>query len=416
MNQKKWDVPFARSQFPAFSEYLAKSMVHLDNAGGTYLCSAVLERLNHFNLHNKIQAYSPNSISQAAGQQLDAGRNLMAELLNVDADTLTLGPSTTQNINNLAMACEGFITAGDEIILTGQEHEANVGAWERMAKRLGASIVFWKIDPATGELDPGTLKKIISPKAKILAFTHVSNIIGTINPYEEIIAIAKQQGLRVVVDGVAYAPHHWPNIIASGADAYCFSSYKVVSTHLGIMYTHSDFLKELSPQCHYFNSHKPQSKLDSAGPNHAQIAALAGLADYFSTLHQHHYGPSEKNLYEKTVEVNVLSNLHEQKLCSILLATVKQLPVTLYGQAESSHQREAIISLKPHNISSKKLNEELGHQQFAIKNGHFYALRLLESLGIKDPEDGVLRFSLFNYNTEEEIHRLCDALKNILLV
>jgi selenocysteine lyase/cysteine desulfurase len=408
-----FDVDFARAQFPAFASGLPAAWAHFDNAGGTYTCGAVLDRLTQFYRNNKVQPYGANALAAAAGEQMDEGRRTMAELLGVPMETLTLGPSTTQNINTLCIAAAAFVGRGDEIVVSEQDHEANIGGWERLARLTGATLRIWPADPESGELDLADLEKTLSRRTRVVSVTHSSNIIGTVNPIGDVVRLARGAGARVVVDGVSYAPHQWPDIASYGVDAYCFSTYKTFATHLGVMYVSPDFMEQLTPQCHYFNAHKPWARLDAAGPDHASIAALAGLGEYFRILHRHHFGPSDKPLNAMALEVLGLMHRHEAALAEMLLDTLRRLPVRVIGRADMNG-REANVSFVSAAHSSASLAAALARKGIATKHSHFYAYRLIEKLGIADPADGVLRLSFAHYNTQDETRRLIDALTHAL--
>ena len=140
---------------------------------------------------------------------------------------------------------------GSEVIVTDQDHEANIGAWQRLCERTGAKLKVWPVDATNGELDIEQFLNLLSPATAIVCLTHSSNIVGTINPIEEVISHCRPQGTRVVVDGVSFAPHQWPDIPALLPDAYCFSTYKTYATHLGVMYTSADFNAQLDPPVSY---------------------------------------------------------------------------------------------------------------------------------------------------------------------
>jgi selenocysteine lyase/cysteine desulfurase len=409
----RFDAAFARTLFPAFSAEMPPAWAFLDNAGGTYPCGPVLDRFFRFWRDNKVQPYGFNALAKAAGEQMDEGRGVLAELLNVDAATLTLGPSTTQNLNTLAHACEPLVGPGLEIVVSGQEHEANFGCWERLARRTGATFRVWPADPATGELEVAGLERILTEKTRLVCVTHASNILATVNPVSEVASLVHHAGGRLVVDAVSYAPHHWPRIRETSADAYAFSTYKTFATHLGVLRVAPDFLSDLAPQCHYFNEGKPWMRLDAAGPIHGSIAALAGLGDFVRALHARHYAESSGPLHTLAAEVSVLSNAHEAALSGRLLAGLRELPVRVLGR-DSPLGREATVSLASRTHSSAELNAHLAERGVAAKNGHFYAARLIETLGFEDPGDGVLRLSFSLYNTIDEVDRALEALREVL--
>lgn len=408
VNQKKFDVNFARQQFPFFNLDQSKQWSFFDNAGGTFACRSVVDKLTRFYQANKVQPYGDNTLAAAAGEQMDTGRRVISELLGVPKETLTIGPSTTQNINTLSIACMAFLKTGDEIIVSEQDHEANIGAWERVAQKTGATLHFWRINAEDGELELAQFENLLNERTKIVCVTHSSNIIGTVNPIQKIIRLGHNFGAKVIIDGVSYAPHRWPDISSVEPDAYCFSTYKTFGTHLGIMYIAPDFMDQLAPQCHFFNSDNPWARLDAAGPDHALIAALAGIGDFFGTLYDHHFGFSDKSLNHKAKKVSSIMNQHELSLCKILIKALNQLPLRIIGKS-SIKGREANISLISSTHSSALLASLLAKKGIAAKNGHFYAYRVLKALGI-ETNDGVLRLSFAHYNSKEDTMRLIDAL------
>ncbi len=410
---KHLDIDFVRQQFPVFQTQLGQKVGFFDNAGGSYVAGAVIDRLTDFYTNYKVQPYGANPISNRAGEAMDEGRRTMAALLNVSADLVTLGASSTQCFNTLAHACAPLVQPGTEVIVSEQDHESNIGGWERLCRQQGATLNLWKVDPASGELALDDLEKLLSDKTVIVAVTHSSNIIGTINPIKEIAEKVHHFNARLVVDGVSYAPHCWPNLDDLGADAYVFSTYKTYGTHQGVMVVKEYFLNELAPQCHFFNEPYPNKRLDSAGPDHASIAALAGIGDYFATLYQHHFGSEDIPLHLKARAVSKLMNQHENQLCEHLLEGLGGLPARIYGR-NSTAQREANVALSAPEVSSRVLADGLAGYDIAAKNGHFYAYRLLQAMGIEDMSDGVLRISLSHYNTMEEMERCLAGLRELI--
>ena len=201
------DIDYVRSCFPTFSEPLAAKTAFFENAGGSYVVGSVIDKLLHFYRVNKVQPYGEAEILRLAGEQMDAGRQAMLDLLGMPADTITLGPSTTQNINTLAHACRPIVDGNSEIIVSEQDHEANIGAWERLCQRSGAKFRLWQVDAESGELDITELERMLNPKVRIVAMTHSSNILGSLIPVEEVADLCRQNGSRGVIDGVSFVPH-----------------------------------------------------------------------------------------------------------------------------------------------------------------------------------------------------------------
>jgi selenocysteine lyase/cysteine desulfurase len=258
------DLEFIRSQFPAFAEPSLAGFAHFENAGGSYACGQTVEWLNRYYRQTRVQPYYAFAPSKLAGEQMDAAKERMAAWLNVGADELHFGPSTSQNTYVVAQALRQQLRPGDEIIVTNQDHEANIGAWSRLHSD-GAVIREWKIDPQTAELSLKDLEALLSSRTRMVAFTHCSNVVGSINPVREITDLVHRAGALAFVDGVAFAPHGPPDVAALGADLYVFSLYKVYGPHLGAMFMRRELNAHLPPQGHFFNADHPGKRFTPAG-------------------------------------------------------------------------------------------------------------------------------------------------------
>ena len=253
---------------------------------------------------------------------MDEARHRLAAMMGVDTDELSFGPSTTQNTYVLAQAFGRFIQPGEAIIVTNQDHEANSGPWRRLAEA-GIEIREWQINAQTGHLDPAELAKLLDEDVRLVCFPHCSNVVGEINPVMEITAMAHAAGAFVCVDGVSYAPHGLPNVGALGPDIYLFSAYKTYGPHQGVMVVRKALSNLLPNQAHFFNGDVGYKRFTPAGPDHAQVAACAGLADYIDLLCDHHGGPANDPAL-RACFVHDLMRDHEVKLLQPLLDAVKQ--------------------------------------------------------------------------------------------
>ncbi|MEM8751317.1 MAG: aminotransferase class V-fold PLP-dependent enzyme, partial [Pseudomonadota bacterium] len=173
------DIDFVRAQFPAFSEPSLEGRAFFENAGGSYPCRFVTERLERFYRQRKVQPYETYEPSRTGGQEMDEAQTRLSAMLGVDADELSFGPSTTQNVYVLAQAFREWLSPGDAIVVTNQDHEANAGAWRRLADA-GIEVREWQIDPETGHLNPDDLEPLLDG-AKLVCFPHCSNVIAEIN-------------------------------------------------------------------------------------------------------------------------------------------------------------------------------------------------------------------------------------------
>ena len=410
MTQPHLDIDFIRQQFPAFAEPSLQGQAFFENAGGSYTSRFVIERLERFYRQRKVQPYYPFEASKLAGEEMDEARTRLAAILNIGADELSFGPSTTQNTYVLSQAFRQVLKEGDAIIVTNQDHEANTGPWRRLADS-GIEVREWQVDPETGFLDPKELARLLDPDVKLVCFPHCSNIVGQVNPVRELAQMIHDAGAVCCVDGVSYAPHGLPDIGALGVDIYLFSSYKTFGPHQGVMYVKRDIAASLPNQGHYFNANYTGKRFTPAGPDHAQVAASAGMADYVDAVHAHHFAGAADPA-EKGRQVHQIQSAHEAQLLRPLLDYLRgRNDVRLIGSPDTADRvpTVSIVTQKP----AEAVNAELAKLGIMAGGGDFYAVRLLEALGI-DPAHGVLRLSFVHYTSEEEIEKLLKALDQTL--
>lgn len=399
------DTDLIRAEFPAFREPSLDGWAFFENAGGSYTSQQVLKRLDHYYRTTKVQPYGFYPASREAGAAMDLAHRRMAQALNVGMDWIHFGPSTSANTYTLGNAFAGWLKPGDAVVVTNQDHEANSGAWRRLADR-GMVIREWKVDPQTGHLDPAALDKLLDSKVRAVCFPHASNIVGEINPVHEIVQKAKSFGAITVVDGVSYAPHGLPDLLALGCDIYLFSAYKVYGPHQGIMAIRPSLASELPNQGHFFNETQPRKRLVPAGPDHAQIAASAGVADYLERVGQLAGDKVEgANPYRKA---HAAMRAQEEILLAPLMEFLRSRNnVRLIGPTDPA-KRAPTVSLALSELAIEAA-DRLSRHKIMAGGGHFYAYRLLEALGL-NPGHGVLRLSFTHYTSPAEVQRLIEAL------
>jgi selenocysteine lyase/cysteine desulfurase len=399
------DTARIRAEFPAFSEPSLTGQAFFENAGGSYTARAVLDRLEHYYRATKVQPYGVHPASIAAGEAMDLAYERIARALNVTADWIHFGPSTSANTYVLGHAFAGWLKPGDAVVVTNQDHEANTGAWRRLAAQ-GVEIREWRVDPSSGRLDITDLEELLDSKVRIVAAPHCSNIVGEINPVADISARAHDVGAIAVIDGVSYAPHGLPDLAALGCDVYLFSTYKTYGPHQGVMAVRPELAAQLPNQGHFFNDAKPRYRLTPAGPDHAQIAACAGVADYLETVAAI-AGPDTEGA-DPFRRAHSAMRAQETALVAPLLDYLRgRNKLRLIGPSDPAH-RAPTISLaleEPGAVVAARLADH----GIMAGGGHFYAFRLLEALGIA-PAHGVLRLSFVHYTSPEDISRLIAAL------
>ena len=404
------DTDYVRRQFPAFAVPALQGQAFFENAGGSYTCAPVIDRLTRFYTERKVQPYAPYPASRLAGAEMDEARLRLAALLGVETDELSFGPSTTQNTYVLAQAFSEMMQPGEAIVVTNQDHEANSGPWRRLAAR-GIELREWHLNPDTGHLDPQDLENLLDDNVRLVCFPHCSNVVGEINPVTEITALAHAAGAFTCVDGVSYAPHGLPDVGDLGPDIYLFSAYKTYGPHQGIMVIRRTLGQLLPNQGHHFNGETLYKRFTPAGPDHAQVAACAGMADYIDALYAHHV-EADATPVARGRAVHDLMRAQEQSLLAPLLQAVSaRNSVRLIGPSDAALRAPtvALALTRP----GEEVAAELAAHGIMAGGGDFYAGRALDAMGV-DAEKGVLRLSFTHYTTAGEVDQLLNALDDVL--
>ena len=403
------DTEYVRSQFPAFEQAALEGQSFFENAGGSYTARPVIDRLTRYYTQRKVQPYGPYEASRLAGEEMDEARTRMAAWMGLETDEVSFGPSTTQNSYVLAQAFRQWMSPGDAIIVTNQDHEANTGPWRRL-EDAGIKVREWQIDPETGHLNTDDLADLLDDTVRLVCFPHCSNVVGEINPVTEITALAHAAGAFVCVDGVSYAPHGIPNVGAMGADIYLFSAYKVYGPHQGIMAIRRNLGQLLPNQAHFFNSDTLYKRFTPAGPDHAQIAASAGMIDYFEGLADHH-GISGSPV-QKGEAIHDLLRAHETKLLQPMLDFLgSKNSIRVLGPSIAEN-RAPTVALATQS-DPQALAEKLADRGIMAAAGDFYAVRALQAQNVQ-AFPGALRLSFVHYTDQNDIDKLLNALEDLL--
>ncbi len=409
----KLDIDFVRSNFPAFQDKNCKNWSFFENAGGSYVPRQVIEELNKFMTSTKVQPYADYHMSKVAGENMDKAIHLFAQVINAKDKEIIIGGSTSINLYVLSNALKHLVKKGDEVIVTNQDHEANISPWRRLAEN-GAVIKEWKINTTTAELEIKKLEELISNKTKIVAVTHCSNIVGTVNNLKKISEIAHKYDAIVIGDGVSFAPHGFPDVKELGVDFYTFSLYKTYGPHLALLYGKEEILRELPNQNHQFLDGEYPYTINPGGPNHEELVSLLGIYEYLMELYNHHFSDQNIKIRNKIEEINQLIAHHEEEVANPILDYIhNREDLKLIGKNKIINKNRApTISFTHSSKKSKQVSELLVANNIATRNDNFYAWRCLEALGI-NTKDGLIRLSLVHYNSEEDTNIAIKALSKI---
>ncbi len=407
-----FDLDFVRAQFPAFASPVLSTHAFFDNAGGSYPCQQVVDRLTRFYIDRKVQPGSPQPAGQLGGQEMDEARDRLSAMMGVEYDELSFGPSTSANTFVLANAVRLWLRGQNAaIVVTNQDHEANSGVWRRLADE-GIEVREWQIDPQTGHLDPAGLAALLADgRVRMVAFPHCSNVVAEINDVAGICAMARSAGARTVVDGVSYAPHGLPDVAALGCDVYLFSAYKTYGPHQGIMVVRRAFGMELPAQSHFFNADSLYKRFTPAGPDHAQIAACAGIADYIDALHSRHFAPEPDPAARNRAVHDLMRDAEIAAVTPLIDYLAARNDVRLIGPRDPVARAPTVaVAL---DRDAVPVSEELAKHGIGCWAGDFYAVRPLQAMGV-DMDKGVLRLSLVHYTSAADVTRLIGALDRVL--
>lgn len=405
------EINFVREQFPA----LESGFVFMDNAGGSQILGSSVDYISDYLIHSNVQLGASYKVSALAGDRLSKVTGQIAGLLNTkDTKEVVIGPSSTMLLRILSLCLSAQWKDGDEVIVTNTDHEANVSCWTDL-KDKGINIKIWKVDPETLELRTNDLEKLLSSRTKLVAVTHCSNVLGTINPIKEIAAIVHEAGALICVDGVAYAPHRKVDVQELDVDFYTFSWYKVYGPHLAVMYGRLDLLTEMKGINHYFfTPGDVPYKFQPGNYNFELTYGLRAFPEYltnFFNVHFPHLNATAEEKYRKSFE---LIAQYEEELASKLLNylnSVSQLRIIGHTEA-GANLRVPTISFVHEKLKSPDIVAEVDKENIGIRYGDFYAKKLIHDLDL-EKYGGVVRVSLVHYNTAEEVERLIAAFQKI---
>ena len=396
------DLSYIRKQFPG----LQSDWILMDNAGGSQMTQAAIHRINEFITSSNVQLGATYHTSHLATQRMIDTQHIMAKYINAaDSGEIVMGSSTSMLIRILAMNIGKYFPAGGEIIVTNCDHEANIGALREL-ENLGFVIKTWKINPGSFELELDDLKKLLSDKTRLVAFTHTSNILGRINPVKEITQLAHEYGAWVCVDAVAYAPHRPIDVQDWDVDFYVYSFYKTYGPHYAMMYGKKQHLLELPGNNHYFiGQNETAYKFQPGNVNYELAWGVTGIVDYFNNLAVHH---NTQNIFELIAD-------HEEKLCKELISFLEtKKSVRIIGPKSFDKAiRVPTISFVAGDIDSESIVLKTDKHKIAIRFGDFYAARLIDDLKLRQ-QNGVIRISMVHYNTMEETQQLIKVLDKVL--
>src|SRR5690606_27627939 len=349
------------------------------------------------------------------GDKLNKVTQQIAGFINArDPKEVVIGPTSTMQHRILSLCISRQWKEGDEVIVTNTDHEANVSCWTDLEEK-GIKIKIWKINKDSFELKTEDLEKLITSRTKLVAITHCSNVLGTINPIKRIAEIVHRAGALICVDGVAFAPHRKVDVQELDVDFYVFSWYKVYGPHLAVMYGKLDLLIEMTGINHYF--FKPEDvpyKFQPGNYNFELTYGLRAIPEYLVKCYDHHFPQINAAVNEKYLKSFELIAEYEEELATRLLDylnSVENLQIIGHTSPDSK-LRVPTISFVHKTLKSPEIVAAVDRENIGIRYGDFYAKKLIQDLDL-EKQGGVVRVSLAHYNTMEEVDKLIAAFRKI---
>jgi cysteine desulfurase/selenocysteine lyase len=401
-----YNINKVREDFPILArEVYGKPLVYLDNAATTQkpLCVLDAMRDEYLNVNANVHR-GVHYLSQQATDLHEAAREKVRQFINAaKTEEIVFTRGTTEAINLVASSfCESQMKAGDEVIVTEMEHHSNIVSWQLHAMKRGIIVKHVAITD-DGRLDLSTLKSQLSTQTKLVSVAHVSNVLGTINPVEEIIRIAHEHGIPVLVDGAQSAPHFKVDVQAMDCDFFAFSGHKMYGpTGIGVLYGKEEWLEKLPP---YQGGGEMIDKVTWEKTTFERLPFKfeAGTPDYVAT-----HGLAKAIEYIDSIGFKSIQQ-HEQELtryCMEQLQTIDGMKI--YGP-QNYVIRDAVVSFNVGNIHHLDMGTLLDRLGIAVRTGHHCAQPLMDRLGIS----GTVRVSFALYNTKEEIDTLVAGIRRV---
>src|SRR5690625_145929 len=393
-----------REDFPILKRRINdQPLTYLDNAATAQKPKQVIEAMtNYYKSYNANVYRSVHTLSGEATQAYEEVREKVSKFIGAkQKEEIIFTRGTTASLNHLARSLASKIEAGDEILLTYMEHHSNIIPWQQLAKEKNANLVYVQLT-ADGTIDLEDYKNKLNAKTKIVSFTHVSNILGTINPVQKMTELAHEKGAIVIVDGAQAVPHFEINVQTLDVDFYAFSGHKMLGpTGIGILYGKMKWLEAIEPaefggeMIEFVQENESTwaaipNKFEAGTPNISGAIGLGAGIDYLNTI-------GMKNI--ETYEYNLFQYLYKKL---IVLDGIK-----IYGP-DNLGERSGVVSFNLDDIHPHDLSTALDLEGIAIRAGHHCGQLLMRQLNVV----ATSRISLYFYNTKEEVDQTIQALKN----
>lgn len=412
-----WDDAEARAAFPALAlKDGGVPRVYLDAPGGTQVAGRVLERMREAMIDHCANDGGLFRTSRLTEQGLHAAHAAAAEFLGASADEVVFGLNTTSLLFHFSRMIARDWRAGDEIVLTRMDHDANVAPWLIAAEERGVTVRWLEFDAATFQYRYETLPQLIGPRTRLVACNHASNFLGTINDVTRIVAAGRAVGAVTVVDAVQSAPHLAIDVEAIGCDLLASSPYKYFGPHAGLLYVRRALADRLAPlKVRPAPNQMPYKHAPGTPSFEAQLGTVGAL-EHIAWLGERFAGVSTGASLRQRLEGGfAAATAHEAALAARFLAGLRELPaIRLYGLADPADvlRRVPTFSLRVGTLAPAEVAEAFAARNVYVWSGSFYAYEVAGALGVRD-NGGVVRIGFAHYNTPAEVDTVLTVLRGL---
>jgi cysteine desulfurase family protein (TIGR01976 family) len=411
------NLPAIRKQFPS----LDRPAIFFDNPGGTQIAKPSLDRITRYLLECNANHEGAFETSKKSDAVLDEAHAAMADFYNASSpEEIVFGNNMTTLTLHMSRSLARDWRAGDEIVVTRLDHDANVTPWTLAAQDRGVTVTWIDFDVEEGTLKMDQLEKALERKPKLVAVGYASNSLGTINPVAKIVRMAHEAGALVYVDAVQYAPHGPIDVQKLDCDFLVSSAYKFFGPHTGILFGKRELLEKLFAYKVRPATNKIPGKFETGTQNHEGIAGTLGAIEYFEWLGKTFGDSAVEGLAGRGYEGRRLElkkamtvlRAYEFELGRALLAALESIPgLRLYGLTDPRRleERVATFSFRLKDRNPREVAEKLAAEGIYVWDGNYYALNVSERLGVEE-SGGMVRVGAAHYNTLDEVEQLKNAL------
>lgn len=408
-----------RDKFPA----LKSNAIFLDNPAGTQISQPSLQRMMDYLLYTNANHEGAFKTSRQSDAILAEAHAAVADFYHAASpNEIVFGANMTTLTLHISRSLARWLKAGDRIVVTRLDHDANISPWLLIAEERGCIVDWVDFHPEDGTLDLEQMRQAIEREPRIVAVGYASNALGTINPLEQVVPLAKKAGALVYVDAVQYAPHAPIDVQALGCDFLVSSAYKWFGPHVGVLYGRYELLEEMFAYKVRPASNEPPGKFETGTLNHEGIAGVLGALEYLEWVGKN-FGQAPQASLRNRYSGRALSlkaaiatiQEYEAQLAKSLLEILEETPgVTIYGLRDFAriNQRVPTVAFRLQGWHPRQIAEELDKAGIYVWDGNYYALEVTTRLGV-EYDGGMVRVGPVHYNTLAELEQFGKAL-NIL--